>query len=77
MIIRIERELKDKAARLAHAEGTNVSELVRRLLENYVKERDVSSYIDRIWDDIGLKLKERGISRTNVSKVVREVRSNR
>jgi len=77
MIIRIEQELKDKASRLARAEGTNMSELVRRLIENYVKERDIGSYIDRIWDDTGSKLKERGISQSDVSRVIRQIRSEK
>jgi predicted DNA-binding protein len=53
MIIRVESSLKSKISQLAKAEGKNLSELVRELLEKYTKERDMSAYIDKLWDRIG------------------------
>ena len=38
MIIRVEPSLKNKVSKLAKAEGKNLSELVRELLEKYTKE---------------------------------------
>jgi len=46
MIIRMDPELKGKIAR---AEGKNTSEMVRGLIEDYVKEHDISSYVDDLW----------------------------
>lgn len=31
--------------------------MVRELIEDYIKEHDISSYIDNLWDRVGKKLK--------------------
>ena len=77
MIIRIKPELKSKVNSLAKAEGKNVSEVVRELLEDYVRDRDVGSYIDDLWDRIGGKLKSRGHTTKDIQRVIREVRSKK
>ena len=50
MIIRVEPVLKDKVNVLAKAEGKTTSEVVRELLEEYVRERDMGAYIDDLWN---------------------------
>ena len=62
MIIRVEPDLKKEVSRLAKAEGKNLSELVRELLVKYTKERDMSVYIDDLWERIGQKLSGHYIS---------------
>ena len=75
MIIRVESSLKNKVSRLAKAEGKNLSELVRELLEKYTKERDMSAYIDNLWDRIGLNLSQNNISEANIEEAIKQVRS--
>ncbi len=75
MIIRIDPDLKEKANRLAKKEGKNLSELVRELLENYTKERDMSAYIDNLWERIGEKLKGKNITPADIEKAIKQVRS--
>ncbi len=75
MIIRVEPALKNKVSRLAKAEGKNLSELVRELLEKYTKERDMGAYIDNLWDKIGQNLTQNSISEENIEEVIRQVRS--
>ncbi|MBW2328450.1 MAG: CopG family transcriptional regulator [Deltaproteobacteria bacterium] len=75
MIIRIEPSLKDKVNRLAKAEGKNLSELVRELLENYTKERDMGNYIDDLWNSIGKTLSQKNIEESGIEEVIRQVRS--
>jgi len=58
MIIRVDPSLKNKVSKLAKAEGKNLSELVRELLEKYTQERDMSAYIDDLWDRIGQNFTE-------------------
>ena len=41
MIVRVNPDLKNKVNTLAKAEGKSVSEVVRELLEDYVKNRDM------------------------------------
>ncbi len=75
MIIRVEPDLKNKVSQLAKAEGKNLSELVRELLEKYTKERDMGAYIDSLWDNIGCNLVQNNISEKNIEEAIRQVRS--
>ncbi len=77
MIVRIDPELKEKVNSLARAEGKNISAVVRELLENYVKNRDISTYVDDLWDRIGGKLASHGIVADDVQRVIEEVRLNK
>ena len=75
MIIRVEQSLKNKITQLAKSEGKNLSELVRELLEKYTKERDMSIYIDTLWDKIGNDLSENHITPQNIEDAIKQVRS--
>lgn len=75
MIIRLEPDLKNKVTRLAKAEGKNLSELVRELLEKYTKERDMSSYIDDLWDRIGDNFTRDGISESDIEAAIKQART--
>ncbi len=75
MIIRVEPDLKDKVSQLAKAEGKNLSELVRELLINYTKERDMSAYIDKLWELIGQNFSKNNISETDIEEAIKQVRS--
>ncbi len=75
MIIRVEPSFKKKVSLLAKAEGKNLSELVRELLVNYTKERDMSAYIDNLWDRIGKNLTQNNISKIDIQKAIEQARS--
>ena len=75
MIVRIYPELKNKVYKLAKSEGKNVSEVVRELLEDYVRDRDIGTYIDDLWNRIGGKLKNRGYGPEDIQRVIHEVRN--
>ena len=74
VIVRIDPRLKKRASNCAKAEGKTVSLVVRELLENYVKNRDMSLYIDELWDRIGSHLRNAGRSRKDIENIIREVR---
>ena len=75
MIVRIDPGLKNKVSRLAKAEGKNLSELVRDLLVNYTRERDMSAYIDSLWERIGQDLSRNNVSEADIEETIRQVRS--
>jgi len=75
MIIRIEPSLKNKVSNLAKSEGKSLSELVRELLENYSKERDMGSYIDNLWDSIGKKLSQENVDESDIEEAIKLTRS--
>ncbi len=77
MIIRMPDELKSKASRLAQAEGKNLSALVRELLEQYVRDRDMNVVIDDLWDRIGSRLKTSGSRVTDIEEAIRTVRAKK
>ncbi len=77
MIIRMDPELKDKLNRLARTEGKTTSQMVRELIENYIKEHDIGSYIDNLWGRVGKKLKSRGVTPASVEKAIKDVRKKR
>ncbi|MBW1801972.1 MAG: ribbon-helix-helix protein, CopG family [Deltaproteobacteria bacterium] len=68
-------ELKAKVNNFAKVEGKSVSEVVRELLEEYVKTRDIGSYIDNLWERIGGKLASSGIDPGDVKRIIRDVRA--
>lgn len=77
MIVRIDPELKEKVSSLARTEGKNISEIVRELLESYVKDRDIEAYIDDLWGRINSKLKAYGADPEDIQRVTDEVRSDK
>ena len=70
MIIRIEPELKDKVSRAAKAEGKTTSEVVRSLIEAYVRDRDMGTYVDGLWERLGTMLTSRGMTEKEDRKSV-------
>ena len=75
MIIRIDPDLKSKVENCARAEGKNVSLVVRELLEDYVINRDISGYIDDLWNRIGNRIGKQGIIAGDISKIIEQVRT--
>lgn len=74
IIIRLDPDLKDKVTRLAQEEGKTVNEIVRELLEEYVHNRDIDSYVDDLWERIGKKLRAQGVTPGDVERSIQEVR---
>lgn len=77
LIVRMDSELKTRVHRLAKAEGRSVSEVVRELLEDYVKDRDIGLHVDDLWLRIGNQLKTTGSPAKDIRKAIKEVRSGR
>jgi len=74
MIIRIDDEVKSRLNRLARLEGKTTSEMVRGLIEAYIEERDISAYIDDLWERTGKKLKSKGITTETINKAIQASR---
>ena len=74
LLIRIDPELKARLERLSRAEGKTTSRMVRELIKDYIRDRDVAGYIDGLWERIGRKLVERGAKPADVAKAVTDVR---
>ncbi|RJP36616.1 MAG: ribbon-helix-helix protein, CopG family [Desulfobacteraceae bacterium] len=77
MIVRIDPELKAKVNNFARADGKNVSEVVRELLETYVKNRDIGAYVDDLWDRVGNKLRSRGSGPEDIQRMIDDIRAEK
>ena len=77
MIVRIDGKVKSRLDKLARMEGKSTSKMVRDLIEQYIGERDIGSYIDGLWDKIGKKLSAKGLTSANIGKAVETARNNR
>ena len=77
LMIRMDPELKKQLDRLSRSEGKTTSGMVRELIRDYIKERDVAAYIDGLWGRIGKKLGTRGVNSARVAKAIAETRKGR
>ena len=77
MIVRINPELKNKVNNLAKAEGKSVSQVVRELLEDYVKNRDIGLYVDDLWQRIGDKLTSRKVGPKEIQRAIQQARAKK
>jgi predicted DNA-binding protein len=74
ILIRIEPELKAKLYKLARAEGIPASRMVRELIADYVRDRDIGAYIDDLWDRMGDKLRSQGTKLEDIDSAIRASR---
>jgi hypothetical protein len=51
--------------------------MVRELIGNYTKERDISAYVDDLWSRIGRKLKSRGVKQKDIGGAIKGARNSR
>ncbi len=77
ILIRVDKELKDKFRRLSRTEQKSVNEKVRELMEEYVKDHSMEAAMRSLWDEIGQSLKKKGYKASDVRKEIKEVRSSR
>ena len=77
MIVRIDPELKAKLNSFARSEGKTASQVVRELLEAYVKDRDISAYVDDLWNRVGNKLKTEGSGPDDIQRIIDDVRAGK
>jgi predicted transcriptional regulator len=76
LLIRIDADLKERLDRLSRAEGKTTSRMVRELIRDYIKERDIAGYIDGLWDRIGKKLVERGTRASDIGEAIVKARKD-
>ncbi len=70
MIIRIDSAKRDKFNNLSKAEGKTTSQVIRELIDNFIKNHDISLYIDDLWERIGKKLTEKGYVQKDVQRFI-------
>ncbi len=71
MIIRIDTEIKNRLTKLARIEGKTTSQMVRELIEDHIKQKDVGAYIDDLWSRISLKLRSKGVKSQDIDRAIK------
>ena len=77
ILIRVDKELKDKFRRISRTEQKSVNEKVRELMEEYVKDHNMEAAMRSLWDEIGQSLRKKGCKASDVNKKIKEVRAGR
>ncbi|MEW6214918.1 MAG: ribbon-helix-helix protein, CopG family, partial [Nitrospirota bacterium] len=67
-------KVKNRLNKLARVEGKTTSQMVRELIEDYIKERDIGAYIDDLWNRIRGKLISKRVKPGDIDRVIKEVR---
>lgn len=73
--IRIDPEIKEKFTKLVRAGGKTPGQVLRELMENYIKQRDTRAYIDDLWTRIGEKLRSKDVKERDIQRVIKEART--
>ncbi|MBI4332875.1 MAG: CopG family transcriptional regulator [Chloroflexi bacterium] len=77
MVVRIDSEMKKRLGKLARMEGKTSSQMVRDLIESYIKDRDIGPYIDSLWNKIDRRLEELGVTQRDVDRAIKAVRKEK
>jgi len=77
MTIRIDPETKVKLSRLTRMEGKTTSQMVGDLIEEYIRENDIATYVDDLWDRIGGELSSKGTKQEDINRAIEESRRGR
>jgi hypothetical protein len=74
LLVRIEDSTKKTLTSIAHREGKNASEVIRSLINGYIRDRDIGAYIDDLWDRMGKEARANGHTVDDIPRIIREVR---
>lgn len=75
VLVRVDKDIKDKFQRLSRFEHKSVNEKLRELMKEYVEEHNIEVTMKGLWSEIGGSLKKKGFKVSDVEKTVRKVRS--
>ncbi len=76
ILIRMDPALKAQLARAAKMEGKTSSEVIRTLVEDYLRQRDVGAYVDSLWERIGKDFKAKKLTAKDISAAIKASRKS-
>lgn len=77
ILVRLDKDIKDKFQRLSRFEHKSANEKLRELIEGYVEEHNIETAMKSLWSEIGSSLKEKGYKVSDVEKTIRKIRSGK
>jgi Ribbon-helix-helix protein, copG family. len=73
LTVRIDEDLKGHLQNLARQEGKSTSDVVRSLVQRYVRDRDRSTALQALWDKMQENAEEAGAGPEDVDQAIRAV----
>lgn len=77
LTVRIDDDLKGHLQNLARQEGKSTSDIVRGLVQRYVRDRDRGAALRALWNQMERSAEEAGTGPEDVKEAIRTVRQNR
>ncbi len=77
LIVRIDRDTKQRFSRIARMEGKTASTKVRELVSSYIEENDFSRLVGDLWDRTSRKLKSKGYTEKDVHDTIKKARATK
>ncbi len=75
ILVRVDKDIKDKFQKLSRFEHKSVNEKIRELIKDYVEEHNIENAMKGLWAEIGSSMKTKGYTVSDVEKTIRKVRS--
>ena len=76
MVVRINEDIKKKFYKVARMEGKTASEKIREMIEEYVRENDLSTVVDNLWERVSKKIAAKGYGERDIDTAIEEVRES-
>lgn len=76
LLIRLDSELKSRMQKFARAEGRTASQVVRKLIGDYVADRDMVDSVALLWDRVGSSLESRGVELRDIPGAIENARAH-
>ena len=77
ILVRVDKDLKDKFRKLSGIEQKSVNEKMRELMEEYVRDHSIGPAMKDLWNEIGSSMREKGYRESDVEKMIKKVRSGK
>ncbi len=77
ILVRMDPALKEQLARVAKMEGKTSSQVIRALVEDYLRQRDVGAYVDSLWEKFGKDFKARKLTAEDIPAAIKASRKSR
>lgn len=76
MVVRINEDIKKKFYKVVRMEGKTASEKIREMIEEYIRENDLSTVVDNLWERVSKKIAAKGYSERDIGTAIEEVRES-
>ncbi|HEY6171486.1 MAG TPA: ribbon-helix-helix protein, CopG family [Candidatus Kapabacteria bacterium] len=77
ILIRVDKEKKERFERMARRRGKTTSEVVRELMDEYIQKYDMKGYLSEVMKEIGDGLRRDGYTVDDVDKVIKEYKKEK